>query len=516
MKPLTLSKYMLLLLLTLSAQVGSANPFLHRNEIHSNHLDTKDIQTDDPWDLAFYSDVTATTGDDMVLGAEFAQYSFYIAGSNSGGDPNYVYVLNSEGDLMYQFTQWSADGYGWRDLVYDGAYLFGADDDTLSAFDLNGNPVPAMDIIAPLNLARGLAYDPATDHFWTAGFGTPLYEFDREGNVIWSGVSGLTGIYGLAWDEFSADGPWLWMFDQSGNPSTTFYKFDPILHLPTGESYTLPVLPGTSDQVAAGAFITEEYDPDIVAIGGIAQGVYCDLLFILELIDNTAINLELTLDYQSGSPVPIGGGVLVFDIHIENLSTFAVNFDAWLATQYEGGEPTTMVLRSFDDFQPGWAINRNGMYFPVPAAWAGGNYTFWGRTGIHPAVIYVEDSFMFIKEGSSDDNFRPSIVDEINNPFEEICRKEFVSIASKFELSGAHPNPFNPTTTISYVLSTAGTVELSVFDISGREVAKLVDGYRDEGVHEVQFDATGLASGVYLYRLNANGNVAVNKMILMK
>ncbi|MBU0520013.1 T9SS type A sorting domain-containing protein, partial [bacterium] len=67
-----------------------------------------------------------------------------------------------------------------------------------------------------------------------------------------------------------------------------------------------------------------------------------------------------------------------------------------------------------------------------------------------------------------------------------------------------------------YELRVAGSVLLSVYDIQGREVARLVDGYRDAGVHEVTFDAAGLASGVYLYRLEAGTQQAVEKMVLLK
>ncbi|MBU1651293.1 T9SS type A sorting domain-containing protein, partial [bacterium] len=68
----------------------------------------------------------------------------------------------------------------------------------------------------------------------------------------------------------------------------------------------------------------------------------------------------------------------------------------------------------------------------------------------------------------------------------------------------------------SYELRVAGSVLLSVYDIQGREVAKLVDGFRDAGVHEATFDATGLTSGVYLVKLIAGDQKAISRIILMK
>lgn len=79
-----------------------------------------------------------------------------------------------------------------------------------------------------------------------------------------------------------------------------------------------------------------------------------------------------------------------------------------------------------------------------------------------------------------------------------------------------YPNPFNPTTTINYQIPTSGNVTIKVYDILGNEVANLVDGYMESGRYEVDFDASSLASGVYIYRLYVNDYVNVKKMVLLK
>ena len=78
------------------------------------------------------------------------------------------------------------------------------------------------------------------------------------------------------------------------------------------------------------------------------------------------------------------------------------------------------------------------------------------------------------------------------------------------------PNPFNPSTVISYQWPVADIVKLAVYDITGRKVTELVNGWRNAGVHDVTFDASHLASGVYLYRLEAGDFNASGKMVLMK
>ncbi len=79
---------------------------------------------------------------------------------------------------------------------------------------------------------------------------------------------------------------------------------------------------------------------------------------------------------------------------------------------------------------------------------------------------------------------------------------EAAPLPETHELFQNYPNPFNPATTIRYELPAVSEVKLSVFDMLGREVASLVNERRDAGVHEVRFDASHLASGVYLYRLS--------------
>jgi hypothetical protein len=79
-----------------------------------------------------------------------------------------------------------------------------------------------------------------------------------------------------------------------------------------------------------------------------------------------------------------------------------------------------------------------------------------------------------------------------------------------------YPNPFNPTTVIRFELPSASEARLTVFDLLGREVAVLVKEARGPGSHEVQFDAAGLPSGLYLYRLTAGSVVQTRKMLAIK
>ncbi len=85
-----------------------------------------------------------------------------------------------------------------------------------------------------------------------------------------------------------------------------------------------------------------------------------------------------------------------------------------------------------------------------------------------------------------------------------------------FALEQNYPNPFNPSTEIAYELPASEYVRLEVFDRTGRRVALLVDGARSPGRHTIRFEATGLPSGLYVYRMQAGSETQTRKMILVR
>jgi len=89
-------------------------------------------------------------------------------------------------------------------------------------------------------------------------------------------------------------------------------------------------------------------------------------------------------------------------------------------------------------------------------------------------------------------------------------------IPQAFSLSQNFPNPFNPATKITFALPKAGDAVVKVFNLLGQEIATLVNGKMNAGYHEVTFDASRLASGVYLYSLSSGQFHATKKMLLIK
>jgi hypothetical protein len=86
----------------------------------------------------------------------------------------------------------------------------------------------------------------------------------------------------------------------------------------------------------------------------------------------------------------------------------------------------------------------------------------------------------------------------------------------QYTLEQNYPNPFNPSTTIQFALPQQHEVRLTVYNMLGQEVATLVNGVMEAGVHTMKFDASRLASGVYLYRIQSGSYTMTRSMLLIK
>ncbi|HUV02652.1 MAG TPA: hypothetical protein VMW67_04305 [Desulfobacteria bacterium] len=134
------------------------------------------------WNALFQYDVETPTGDNRCLGVEFDGTFFWISG---GGDDatetNKLHKFDKNGNYITSYDQPNASFWGWRDLVWDGQYLYGSESTDIEQIDPSTGSITGVTIPGPQDPNRGLAYDPATDHFWTANFNSDIYEIDRAG-----------------------------------------------------------------------------------------------------------------------------------------------------------------------------------------------------------------------------------------------------------------------------------------------------------------------------------------------
>ncbi len=103
-----------------------------------------------------------------------------------------------------------------------------------------------------------------------------------------------------------------------------------------------------------------------------------------------------------------------------------------------------------------------------------------------------------------------------NHEYHNLNQDVVVGIPNVFEMSQNYPNPSNPKSKIDYSIPLSGKVTLKVYDITGREVSKLVDEVKEAGYHTAEFDGSNLASGIYFYVIRADNFSATKKLVLVK
>jgi hypothetical protein len=113
------------------------------------------------------------------------------------------------------------------------------------------------------------------------------------------------------------------------------------------------------------------------------------------------------------------------------------------------------------------------------------------------------------------------IIDALeNNNLGKAVNSEYIDMRepmpTEYLLKDNYPNPFNPTTIISYAIPNDGLVILDIYDVLGNKVAELENGYKSAGSYDYNFDASNLTSGLYIYSLRVNDYTAIKKMMLLK
>lgn len=172
--------------------------------------------------------------------------------------------------------------------------------------------------------------------------------------------------------------------------------------------------------------------------------------------------------------------------------------DTTQPTEYAGKEYTLNIPFMSDSLY--FAGVDSGRFDGFPAITADGNTLFFAADYHGKETIYV--SRLVIDENG----------DSVTNPV-----KKFPSAPpSGFRLSPAHPNPFNPTATVTYSIPAKGKIRLSVYDILGRRIRTLAEGTQSPGDHRLTFGSTGLSSGIYFLLLETPQGVLTSKIALVK
>ena len=464
-----------------------------------------------------------------------------------GGTPTSTTYQGSIRDMTVSSAT-SPQGYFiWGGAASTTLYKFDSSAATIGTF-----PVPGASF-------RAIAYDPVRNGFWNSNFGGNITCYSTTGTLIATYANAWTGKYGMAYDDKSVpDSAILWVWDQvpantlhrvnvTGTPTLTgSYLFSSgawscggaeAYESPDGTEFWLaldyqnnavvaykladlgpPPDPeyynynnGTSNNsfpfntnnkmiqllVGPGEF----NQPTGAPSGGITH-FYCRIatLYPLGPATYSGFNIRMGQDVITTLPASLWAGQLDTVYHRASVTLQAAG-GTWLAFTLDTPFPYDSTKSLIVQIQ-NCGITGSFSGFSLPHTTTSEYRRTYSATAPCPQG-YLGRSLYVPNVGINVTPLSGGITPVSN-------------IADKFSLSQNYPNPFNPTTTINFSIPKSGFVALKVFDVLGREVATLVNETKVAGNYTVDFDGSGLSSGVYFYRIEAGDFISMKKMMLTK
>ncbi len=250
--------------------------------------------------------------------------------------------------------------------------------------------------------------------------------------------------------------------------------------------------------------------------------IFLFIILIVGIIQNV---FSQSILIGSGAEINIGLGT---DLCASSFGNISGNLTG-PGTQCAGPLPVlissfTANVESGRDIKLTWTttmeINNKG--FGIERKFSAENWVTAGWVdGKGNSTVPVTYSFSDKKLNIGKYSYRLKQIDYNGNfEYHALSNDVMISKPNEFSISQNYPNPSNPTSKIDFQLPFAGKVTIAVYDLTGREVVKLLDEFKEAGFYNVTFNGNNLASGVYFYRILAEGNGqkvnAVKKLLLIK
>jgi agmatine deiminase len=245
--------------------------------------------------------------------------------------------------------------------------------------------------------------------------------------------------------------------------------------------------------------------------------IHCTTIGVADHIQDYVHSADVTVTpVNPPIVIPPGGGSFSYNANLHNLETDSIYTEIWAEIVIPSGYAYGPVLQRSVNLAANGTVSRM-MSQAVPGTAPAGNYIFKMYTGSRlPRVVNDSSYFSFTKSGA-EGPFGGDLTgwywtEEETTP--QVAAQE--ALPASYDLLNVSPNPFNPSTSMSYQLTTGSLVRLSIYDITGKLVSILVEGHREAGVHQTTFDGSALASGIYFAKLEAGNLNTIEKLILMK
>ena len=236
----------------------------------------------------------------------------------------------------------------------------------------------------------------------------------------------------------------------------------------------------------------------------------------LTVISDSSLSVALTPD-NPPILIPETGGNFGYNIALYNTYPDQQTTDIWTYITLPGVGVVGPIIQVMGVNIPGLTIIDRNRTQDVPQVAPAGIYTYYACIGEYPWEVISADSFTFEKLGEGEwgkwtlDDWRcyGESFKENYNTFGEI-------IPDNYYLSPPYPNPFNPETNIEFGLPESGDISLVIYNLQGREVAILFDGWHPAGIYHTTFNGSKVSSGVYFACLKADNFSLTQKLLLVK
>ena len=228
-----------------------------------------------------------------------------------------------------------------------------------------------------------------------------------------------------------------------------------------------------------------------------------------------------------GTNIAGGGGSMFPSLAVNNgVPYVAFNYAGYVSVMKFRDYPLPVELSSFvssvshRNVQLKWTTSSetNNSGFDIERKSGNGNWTNAGFVAGHGTVTVPENYTFTDRDLNAGVYYYRLKQSDINGNFQYFNLSNDVSIGipSRFEVYQNYPNPFNPSTKISFDLPVQSKVNVTVFDLTGKEIVTIVNDVRTAGYYSVDFNASGLSSGIYFYRISAGSFTATKKMTFIK